>query len=153
AISPDDQYLLINNPASGIVYLYSLPGSAVILSEAVNPTAGVFTPDSRSVSFLIGQQLYYTTTFPSATIWNLPYVPNALDVSAQGGLTYVTSAAAHAIDIRTTCNQSDQQTMAANNPTLIARIPNGTGAVVADSPSIDVVTTGSIGPGCPPLPQ
>jgi hypothetical protein len=43
--------------------------------------------------------------------------------------------------------------MASNNPTLVARLPNGTGAVVVDSPSIDVVTTGSIGPGCPPSPQ
>jgi hypothetical protein len=35
----------------------------------------------------------------------------------------------------------------------VAHIPNGTGAVVADSPSIDVVNTGTIGPGCPPAPQ
>jgi hypothetical protein len=152
AISPDDQYLLISNPAAGYVYLYSLTGKAVILSETVNPTAAAFTADSRSVSFVVGQQLYYMTTYPAATISSLPYVPNALDVSAQGSLTYVTSAAAHAIDVRTTCNQGSQQTLSANNPTLVAHLPNGTGAVVVDSPSVDVVTTGSIGPGCPPIP-
>jgi hypothetical protein len=153
AISPNDLYMLIANPAAGVVYLYNVTTKSVMLSEAVVPTAAVFTPDSKSASFVVGQQLYYITAFPSATITSLPYVPNGLDVSAQGGLTYVASAAAHAIDVRTTCNQSSQQTMASNNPTLVARLPNGTGAVVVDSPSIDVVTTGSIGPGCPPSPQ
>jgi hypothetical protein len=153
AISPDDLYMLIANPVAGVVYLYNVTAKAVILSEAVVPTAAVFTPDSKSASFVVGQQLYYITAFPTATITSLPYVPNGLDVSAQGGLTYVASATAHAIDVRTTCNQSSQQTMAANNPTLVAHLPNGTGAVVVDSPSIDVITTGSIGPGCPPAPQ
>jgi type 1 fimbria pilin len=35
----------------------------------------------------------------------------------------------------------------------VAHIPNGTGAVVADSPNIDVVTTAAIPQGCPPNPQ
>jgi hypothetical protein len=153
AISPNDLYLVISNPAAGTVYLYSITAKAILLSEAVTPTAAVFTPDSKSVSFVIGQQIYYLTTFPAATISNLPYVPGAVDVSAQGGLTYISSAATHAIDVRTTCNQSSQQTMAANNPTLVAHIPNGTGTVVVDSPSIDVITSGSIGPNCPPTPQ
>jgi hypothetical protein len=153
AISPNDLFLLISNTSAGQVYLYSTTAKTIILAEAVTPAAAVFTADSKSVSFVVGQQLYYLTTFPAATISNLPYVPNGLDVSAQGSLTYIASAAAHAIDVRTTCNQSAQQTMAANNPTLVAQIPNGTGAVVVDSPSIDVVTTGAIGPGCPPTPQ
>jgi len=41
------------------------------------------------------------------------------------------------------------QTLAANSPTLIKAIPNGTGAVAADSPAIDVVTTGTVQAGCP----
>ena len=100
----------------------------------------------------MGQQLYWTIV-PTTSITSLPYVPDSLDFNAQGSLTYVTSSASHAIDVRTTCNQADQQTLAATNPTLVAHIPNGTGAVVSDSPSIDLVTTGSIGPNCPPAPQ
>lgn len=152
-ISPNGLYLLISNTAGGVVYIYSVTSSAVVLTQSVTTTSAAFTPDGKSVSFLTGQQVYYDTAVPTATITNLPYIPNALDISAEGGLTYITSSASHAIDIRSTCNQSDQQTVAANNPTLVAHVPNGTGAVVVDSPSIDVVTTGSIGPGCPPLPQ
>jgi len=152
-ISPDGTYLLISNPAAPAVNLYYISGSTISLTQSVTTNAGAFTADSRSVSFLVGQQLYYETIFPSATITSLPYVPNSLDVSATGSLTYISSPTSHAIDVRTTCNQADQQTLAANNPTLVAHIPNGTGAVVADSPSIDLVTTGSIGPSCPPAPQ
>jgi len=153
AISPDGLFLLISNPAIPAVYILSTTSSTVILTQSVTPTSGVFTPDSKSASFLIGQQVYYDTALPSATITNLPYVPAALDISSTGSLTYITSTASQAIDIRSTCSQNDQQTLASNNPTLVAHIPNGTGAVVIDSPSIDIVATGSIGPGCPPLPQ
>jgi len=156
AISPDGNYLLISNPAGNVVYLYSVSGSSVILAQSVVATAGAFTPDSKSVSFLTGQQLYYETTASTSPPTTLPYVPNALDLNSEGSLTYITgttSTAVHVIDIRATCNQSDQQTLAANNPTLVGHIPNGTGAIVADSPSLDVVTTGSIGTGCPPVPQ
>ena len=152
-ISPDGTYLLISNPAAPAVYLYYISGTTIVISQPLTTNGGVFTADSRSVSFLNGQQLYYETIFPSTTITNLPYIPNSLDISSTGSLTYISSSASHAIDVRTTCNQADQQTLAANNPTLVAHIPNGTGAVVADSPSIDVVTTGTIGPGCPPAPQ
>ncbi len=152
AVSPDGLYLLISNTAGGVVYLFSTGSSSVVLTQSVVPTAGAFTSDSHSVSFLAGQQLYYATILPASTTTNLPYVPNALDLNSQGSLTYVASAAAHAIDIRSTCNQSDQQILAANNPTLVAHIPNGTGAIIADSPAFDLVTNGSIGPGCPPTP-
>jgi hypothetical protein len=152
-ISPDGNLLLISNPAGGVVYLYNISSTASILSQPVVPTSAAFTPDSKSVSFPTGQQVYYLTSAPTTTITSLPYVPDALDTSATGSLTYITSTSAHAIDIRTTCNQSDQQTLTANNPTLVAHIPNASGAVVADSPSIDVITTGPIGPGCPPTPQ
>ena len=76
-----------------------------------------------------------------------------MDVSAQGGLTYITSSAAGAIDVRSTCNLAEWQTLAANSPTLVAHIPNGTGAVVADSPAIDLVTTGAVQAGCPATAQ
>jgi hypothetical protein len=153
AISADGSYLLVSDSATGNTYYYSTSASASVLVHAVTATSAAFTPDGQSVSFLAGQQLYYDTNTPSSTFTNLPYVPNAIDVSAQGGMTYVSSSALGAIDVRTTCNQADWQTLAATNPTLVAHLPNATGAVVANSPNVDVVTTGTIAAGCPPAPQ
>jgi hypothetical protein len=79
----------------------------------------------------------------------LGYTGTALDISGQGGLTYINTASHIGIDVRSTCDQSEVQTLAANSPTLIKAIPNGTGAVAADSPAIDVVTTGTVQAGCP----
>ncbi len=153
AISNNDQYLLIANGPAGVGYLYSIPGASITLSQSVVPTAGAFTADSTSLSFTAGQQVYYETTLPTASIANLSYVPSGIDVSAQGGMTYVTSATSQSIDVRSTCNQSSWQTLAANNPTLVAHLPNGTGALVADSPNVDLITTGTLQNGCPPSPQ
>ena len=153
AVSPNGAYLLISDSAGGVTFLYNISNSTPVVAQTVTSTAAAFTPDSASVSFLAGQQLFYDTTAPSNTITSLPYTPNAIDVSAQGGLTYVTGTAAGAIDVRSTCDQSEWQTLAGKNPILVAHIPNGTGAVVVDSPSIDVVTTGTIQPGCPTTAQ
>jgi hypothetical protein len=153
AVSADGNYLLVSDSSTSTTYLYNTNSSTSPLTHVVAATAAAFSSDSQSVSFLAGQQLYYDTVVPSSAITNLPYVPNSIGLSAQGGMTYVTSSALGAIDVRTTCNQADWQTLAATHPTLVAHLPNGTGAVVADPPSIDVVTTGSIVAGCPPAPQ
>ena len=154
AISPDGQYTLISDNVNNNVYLYYSTTSKIILTQPLTASAAAFTPDSNSVTFLSGNnQLYTYTIFPTSSNVTLPYAPNAVDVSAQGGMTYVTSSSLGAIDVRTTCNQADWQTLAATAPTLVARLPNGNGAVVADSPSLDVVTTGAIPSGCPPTPQ
>ena len=153
AISSDGSYLLIADSATSTTYVYSTSSSSSVLAHAVAASSAAFTPDNQSVSFLAAQQLYYDTTTPSSTFSNLPFVPNSVDVSSQGGITYVTSSALGAIDLRTTCNQAEWQTLSASHPTLVAHVPNATGAVVVDSPSIDLVTTGNIGAGCPPTPQ
>jgi hypothetical protein len=153
AISADGNYLLVSDSSTSTTYLFSTNASSSPLTHVVSATSAAFTPDGQSVSFISGQQLYYDTTTPSSAITNLPYVPNSIDISAQAGMTYVTSSSLGAIDVRTTCNQADWQTLAATHPTLVAHLPNGTGAVVVDPPSLDVVTTGSIAAGCPPTPQ
>ena len=134
---------------------FSRPRTATSFSRRpLTASSGAFTPDGQSVSFLApGNQLYYYTIFPTSDTATLPFTPTALDVSSQGGMTYVTSSAFGAIDVRATCNQSDWQTLTATAPTLVTHVPNGSGAAVADSPAIDVVTTGAIPNGCPPTPQ
>jgi len=153
AVSPDGSYLLIADNTANTVFLYNSSSSSSALAHSLSASAAAFSADGQSVTFLSGQQIYYDTTTPSSTFNTLPFVPNSVDLSAQGGMTYVTGTALGAIDVRTTCNQAEWQTLSAAHPTLVAHIPNGTGAVVADSPAIDVVSTAAIGTGCPPAPQ
>jgi hypothetical protein len=154
AISPGGGLLLVSDSVGGNVYLVNATAPSTILTQPTTAFSAAFTPDGNSVTYLApGQQLYYDTAFPTSNVITLPFVPNAVDVSAQGGMMYVTSSALGAIDVRTTCNQADWQTLAAKAPTLVSHIPNGTGVVVADSPTLDVVTTGAIPAGCPPKPQ
>ena len=58
AISPNGQYLLISNSTTGVLSFYNISSSATILSQVLTSTSAAFTPDSKSVSFLAGQQLY-----------------------------------------------------------------------------------------------
>jgi hypothetical protein len=153
AISPDGAYLFITDSATGFSYLYNTSSSTSLLTHQLVATGAAFAPDGHSVSFLAGQQIYYDTVTPSSTSSALAFAPNSVDLSAQGGMTYVTGSAQGAIEVQTTCNQRQWQTLAGTNPTLVAHAPNGSGAVVVDSPAIDVVTTGPIGQGCPPSPS
>lgn len=151
AASSIGDYLLISDATNGYVYLANTANTTVLASVVTTATAAAFTPDGKSVTFLTpSNQLYYITTYPTSTTTNIPFAANGLAISAQGGLTYLTSPALGGIDIRSTCNQASWQTLTASAPTLIAQLPNGNGAVAADSPGIDLVTSGSVGTGCPP---
>ena len=64
--------------------------------------------------------------------------------------TYISSATAAQILVYSTCQTTQEQLLSATSPTLIKALPNGTGAVAVDPPSIDVVSTPStLNAGCP----
>ncbi len=151
AISADGNYLLISEPTAFSIFYFSVPTLTVPYTASGETNSSAYTPDSKFNEWLNGNLLGigFPTTFLSTT--TLPYTGNFLDISGEGGLTYISSSA-HEVHVLATCNQSEVQVPAltANSPTLIKAIPNGTGAVAADSPAIDVITTGTLQPGCPP---
>ena len=151
AISPDANYLLVSYPPLNSLYYFNASTLTTVFTQAGETTnSGAFTPDGKLNEWLSGSQLGVVIPAVSRfTATTLGYTGNALDISGQGGLTYITAATPNGIDVRSTCDQSDVQSFTANTPTLIKAIPNGTGAVAADSPAIDVVTTGTVQAGCP----
>ncbi len=151
AVSPNGQYMLLSDSATNNVYAVNLINQTLTSSTASYTTAAAaYTPDSGFYNWLNGMQLAFGFQASSPGFLDLGYTTNAFDFIAQGGLTYITSSSGHQIDVRSTCNASEVQTLTANAPTLVKGLPNGTGAVAADSPSIDVVSTPStLSAGCP----
>lgn len=156
AVSPDGRYVQLSYPpTNSISYFDSFTLSTAFTHSGDTTNSGAFTPDSKLNEWLNGTVLGVVipgiSTFSATPLEEngVTYTGNALDISGQGGLTYITAANPNGIDVRSTCDQSDVQFFAANSPTLIKAIPNGTGAVAADSPAIDVVTTGAVAEGCP----
>ena len=162
AISPDGNYLLLSDSAANSVRYFGVSTLSELsghLGDTTNSSA--YTPDSNLNEWLNGNQLGVglSTTFLSTTTLeenDVSYTANALDISGQGGLTYITGNGVPdtilpAVHVLATCNQAEVQApgLPANSPTLIKAIPNGTGAVAADSPAIDVITTGTVQAGCP----
>ena len=151
AISPDANYLLVSYPPLNSLYYFNASTQTTTFTQAGETTnSSAFTPDSKLNEWLNGSQL--GVVIPAISTFSatpLGYTGNALDISGQGGLTYITAATPNGIDVRSTCDRSEVLTFSANSPTLIKAIPNGTGAVAADSPAIDVVTTGTVQAGCP----
>jgi len=153
AISPDGNYLLLSDSVANNVYYMNLSTQALAYTSAgFTTSSSAYTPDSRYNEWLTGTELTFGLQTSSSGMTPLGYTPNALDIIAEGGLTYITSGSAHEVDVRSTCDQSEVQTtlLSANSPTLIKAIPNGTGAVATDSPFVDVVSTpGTLSQGCP----
>jgi hypothetical protein len=151
AISADGNYLLLSDPSAFSIYYFSVPTLTVPFTQPGETNSSAYTPDSKLNEWLTGNLL--GVGFPVAFIASttLPYLGNALDISGQGGLTYISSSSAQQIHVLATCNRAEVQVPAltANSPTLIKAIPNGTGALAADSPAIDVVSTGTPTAGCP----
>ncbi len=150
AISPDGTFMLLSAPANDAIYYYILAGPALgYKQEGFTTNSATYTPDSWWSVAVSGQTMLSGVPTKSPILTTLPYVANATDVNAQGGLTYITSSAAREIDVYSTCSYSEIQPLTVNAPTLIARIPDGTGAIATDSPNVDVVTTAPYRYGCP----
>ncbi len=151
AISPDSRYLLISDSVANAVYYLDIGvGSVVYTSYGFTAQSGAYTPDSKYNEWVSGMDLAFGFQTGLSGMTALPYTANALRISAQGGLTYITGSNPNEIDMRSTCNQGEVQTLSGTGPTLIGAIPNGTGAVATDSPALDFVSTpATVNPGCP----
>jgi len=157
AISPDSNYLLLSDSVANAVYYYSLRSQAITYTSSGFTTASsAYTPDSKfnqwvsAMDLTSGLQTGLQLSLPGNGMLTLPFTTSAVAISAQGGLTYVSGSNPGEIDVRSTCDQSDVQVLSATAPTLIQEIPNATGAVAADSPSVDVVSTAAtLSQGCP----
>lgn len=159
AISPDGNYLLLSDSVGNVLNYVNissgtLAGTYSFTTPSTTVTSAAYTPDSGASAWVTGMTYGFGLQSGTSGTLSLGYTANALDIMAQGGLTYITSASGRQIYLYSTCNQTQQQVLSATNPTLIKALPNGTGAVAADSPNIDVITTpATLGPGCPVPPS
>jgi hypothetical protein len=151
AISPDGAYMLLSDPVAGNLNYFNLSTLALTtIQRGVNVSSSAYTPDSATIEWVENSSLGVGVPAGPAGTTTLPAVANAMDIMAQGGLTYITSAAARQIWTNSTCNHVQDQVLSATSPTLIKAIPNGTGAVAVDSPDLDVISTPStLSAGCP----
>lgn len=149
AISADGAYLVVYDKSVNGTYFYDTSSQVILQTAYGVGLAAAITPDSQWGLSLVNQQLVRQGNSVAQNATNLGYSPNGIDLLAQGSLAFITANGTHEVDIRSTCDQSDLQTLSANNPTLVKGLPNGNGAVVVDAPQIDVITTPQPAGTCP----
>lgn len=155
AISPDGTHLLLSDPIGGNLNYYDISTKSITNNQSlVTVTSDAYTPDSGSNEWVTGTTYGFGSSSGASGTVALAQAGNALDIMAQGGLTYITtpstSSGSGKIYVYWTCNQLLNQTLTATSPTLIKALPNGTGAAAADSPNLDLISTPStLVAGCP----
>jgi hypothetical protein len=149
AITSDGIHLVVFDKSSNATYFYNVSTNVFDSIAYGIGTAAVTTPDNQWSLSLIDRQVVRQGVAVGTTPTNLGYQPSGVAVLASGSVMYITNSAGHSVDLRSTCDQSELQTLSATNPTLIHGTPNGTGAVAVDSPKIDVITTGPPSSTCP----
>lgn len=152
AISPDSSYLLVsNNPGVYLIY-FDAANDTISATAGGASSSSAYTPDSKFIEAVLTNSNQVEVGLQTAPVgtFKLPANGTAMDISAQGGLSYFTSASGAQIYAYSTCNQALDQVFTATHPTLIKALPNATGAVAADSPDIDLISTpSSLNAGCP----
>jgi len=152
AISPDSSALLLSNSSGNNLTYFDLSNGTISGTAAGNSSSSAFAPDSlfNEATLNNSNRVEFGLQTGPLGAFTLPSNVSALDISGQGGLTYITSASGAQIYLYSTCNQTSTQMIAATSPTLIKALPNGTGAVAADSPDIDLISTPAVlNAGCP----
>jgi hypothetical protein len=147
AVSADSNYVVVSDPNKSSTNVYDVSNSTSAFSHPNITTWAAITPDSRTTWFSQNNHGFNDSLSTSSYQFGLPFVPVAGAFNGTGALGYLTSGNSAGIDVRSTCDTSDVQTLTATNPTLIASTPGG--AVVADSPNLDVITSSDFGIGCP----
>lgn len=154
AISPDGNYLLISDNVNKVIQYFSISAGAIAGTKSgVTANSSAYTPDSLVNEWVNATQLgvgYSTGWLNSFTTLS---APSFMDISGQGGLTYISSATGAQVLVYATCESTpvaNQPPLVGTSPTLIKALPNGTGAVTVDPPSIDVISTpATLSTGCP----
>lgn len=155
AISPDGNHLLLSDTTNGNLNYYNLSTNTITGTEPVTVTSDAYTPDSGFNEWVTNTTYGFGSASGTTGTATLPdkATGNALDIIAQGGLTYITSASTGQIYVYSTCDQTqnpNNPALTATSPTLIKALPNGTGAAAADSPNLDLISTPStLSAGCP----
>src|ERR1035438_9716950 len=109
-ISPNGGYLLFSDSVGNAVYAFYLGTQTVVYTSGGHTTASAaYTPDSKYNQWLDGTQLLYGLPNVTPASLTLPYTSNALDFIAEGGLTYITSSSNGEIDVRSTCDRSEER--------------------------------------------
>ena len=147
AVSGDSNYVIVSDPSTNTTNVYDVSTSSSAFTHPNTTTWAAITPDSKTTWFSQGNHGFNDSLSAPAYQFGLPFVPVAGAFNGTGALGYFTSGNSAGIDVRSTCNTSDVETLAASNPTLIVSTPSG--AAVADSPNLDVITSSNFGEGCP----
>jgi hypothetical protein len=157
AISPDGNYLLLSDDTNQVIQYFSIANGAVASSTRnLTANSSAYTPDSLLNEWVNATQLGVGKPTGFLASFTTSSAPSFLDISAQGGLTYISSASGAQVLVYSTCDTTSVQTqpLTATSPTLIKALPNGKGAVAIDPPSIDVISTpGTLSTGCPTTTQ
>jgi hypothetical protein len=147
-IAPDGSTQVTSDQAAGKVFVVTGTGATSLNIPGATQTA--FNPDGTKVFIVTntGSLVVFSTTATQKNI-TLPATAHDVAVLSSGWFTYLTQTGA--IAARATCDSSLQQTVAANDPTFLAPVPDGSKMLAVDPPALDVVTVNSTGAGCPPL--
>ena len=155
AISNDGSFLLLSNSANNSLMYFNTTNGAITGTAAGTTASSAYTPDSLTNDSVLAppndnQLEFGSQAGPLGTVM-LPSAGIGLDISGSGALNYITSSNGRAVYLYSTCDVSQTpMTLPATSPTLVKALPNATGAVVADSPDIDVISTPAVlNAGCP----
>lgn len=152
AISPDSEFLLLSNGAANGIAYFNLSDGTTSATTAGTTSSSTYTPDSKYNEAVLSNSNTLQLGLPGGPTGTvtLPSNGTAMDISGQGGITYISSASGAQIYTYSTCNQTLAQMFSATAPTLIKALPNGAGAVATDSPNIDLISTPpTLNAGCP----
>jgi hypothetical protein len=159
AVSPDNNQVVVSNPATSAVFDYNVSGNSVTTLSIANASAADFTPDGFRVFILggtpAGSTVYVAQSSAGTISIPLPAAATDLKILASGEFAYLAELNTPRIS---TCANSLVTAPAAPGgaPVLVKSLPDGSQMLGAESGKIDAITVTSIpatasGSGCPSL--
>ncbi|MGH9508907.1 MAG: hypothetical protein ACRD2Q_02750 [Terriglobales bacterium] len=152
AVSPDGNRVVVSNIPGATVFILDRAANSIQVLGISDATAAAFTPDGLKLFIVANNTLFVASPVFALQNILLADVANDVTVLPGGSFAFLAGGEASSITVRATCDNSpvlpSLGTTAA--PPLIASLPDGSGVVAANSPSLDVITVTPTFSGCPP---
>ena len=154
AVSPDGNSVLISDTTDtpNQVFVFDATRNTSTALNITGATAADFSPDSLKAYIVAGTTLYVYSKLDALKSLALSAPANDVSFLSEGAFAYVAGGSPSAVSVWWTCNPGQAATPIGTPgiPTFIKTLPDATGVLAVDPPTVDIIHVSALPQGCTP---
>jgi hypothetical protein len=154
AVSPDGNTVIISDTVDtpNQVFIFNPSTNATTPLRITGATAADFSPDNLKAYIVAGSTLYVFSKLDALKTLSMGAPANDVSFLSEGAFAYVAGGSANAVSVWWTCNpgKAAPDIATPGTPTFIRTLPDASGLIAVDPPTVDIIHATASPKGCIP---